>query len=157
TPQTATGNYTLSFGPGITDNSGNPMPAAFSTTLFFTPDTPPVISPNTLADQVVAPGGTDQVTFTISSAQYPASQLAVTAVSSTTGLLPNSALVLTHNGANYTLTINAPAGTNTGQSKVTITVTDPQTLPSSTSFNVIVDQAPVLPPINGNDTITLPH
>jgi subtilisin-like proprotein convertase family protein len=156
TPQTATGNYTLTIGPNITDDSGDPMAAAFTGVLFFTPDTAPTITPNPLADQVVAPGGTDVVHFTVGSTQY-ASQLTVTAGSANTPLLPNSDLTLTNTGDNYTLTITPPAGTNTGQSMVTITVTDPQTLSTQSSFNVIVDVAPTLPPVNGNDTITLPH
>ncbi len=156
TPQTQAGNYTLTIGPNITDFSGNPLTQAFTGTLFFTPDVAPTISPATIAKQVIAPGGSDVIHFTIGSSQFP-NQLVVTTGSSNQSLLPLSSLVLTNTGNNYTLTINAPAGTNTGSSTVQITVTDPLTLATSESFGVTIDVAPVIPPINANGTITLPH
>jgi subtilisin-like proprotein convertase family protein len=149
TPQTATGTYELAIGPGITDDSGNPMAAVFSQSFFFTPDTPPTFTPTTFNVPPIPPGTSYEVNFSVASATYAASQLTVTAGSNNSALL--GTLSLTHNGANYTLTISPPAlnsnnQPNTGSATITLTAEDPQTIEGSVAFPVIVDQSPVLAP-----------
>jgi subtilisin-like proprotein convertase family protein len=157
TPQTTTGNYSIGINQDVTDFSGNPLTAPFSSTVFFTPDTPPTITPVPTNEPPIPPGSSFQISFTISSAKYLASQLTVAATSDNTNVIPyvstnnSGGLVLTHNGALYTLTISPPAlnpsnQTNTGEADVSITVTDPQNNPGVFTFPVIVDEPPQLAP-----------
>jgi hypothetical protein len=158
TPQTATGNYTISIGTGVTDFSGNPLSAAFTGSLFFTPDTAPSLVPSTVGDQIIAPGDMETLTFTTKSALYPGqvtvetpAQVSVAGPGSTPLTIqttqPNSAGV-------FTVKIQVPSTPE--KVSVTLTVMDPQTLTTSVTFNVIVDVAPTFPETNPY-IISLPH
>jgi hypothetical protein len=154
-PANQTGSLTLT---GASSTS-LPFPAEVQTTNLVTAD-PPADSAPTVAtpggsDPVVAPGATTVIQFSVASGLYPAQQLKVTATSSNQTLLPDANLVLTHTGAAYTLTIAAPAGTNTGNATVTVEVTDPQNAVTPTNFAITIDNAPVLPAVNGNNSLLL--
>jgi hypothetical protein len=139
--------------------AADPVPTEVQLANLLTADPPfdagPALATSFTTNQVVAPGATGVIHFTVGSALYSAQQLTVTATSSNQGLLPNSDLVLTGNGGNYTLSINAPAGTNTGLATVSINVSDPQNVSSMTNFNVTIDNAPSLPAINSTNSVTL--
>jgi hypothetical protein len=118
------------------------------------PDAPPTVTTSAPSSPVVAPGGSDTINFTAGSVMYP-DELTVSAASSNQVILPDTDLLLTKNGDEYTLTLKPPAGTSGGTATVTVTVTDPQGLSTPLTFNVIVDQAPILPALSATGTLTL--
>lgn len=73
---------------------------------------------------------TPPIAFTIGDVETPASNLAVTAVSADTNLIPDANLVLGGSDANRTLTIT-PAANRSGTTTVTVTVTDIDQNPNS--------------------------
>jgi len=83
---------------------------------------PPSISPlaNVNADAGVA---TSPIPITLSDASFPPSNLLVTAVSSSSSLIPAANLVLGGSGANRTLTITPAAG-QTGSAVITVSASD---------------------------------
>jgi hypothetical protein len=126
-----------------------------ATSALPTIDVAPTITSNASTDRVISPGGSDILNFIVNSALHPG-QLTVTAISSNQAVLPASAVLLSHVGNVYTLSILPPAGTNSGTSTITITVTDPLGANSTMQFNVIVDMAPTLAPITSTNTLSLP-
>lgn len=101
------------------------------------PNTPPTIT--ALGDQVIdEDGATPALAFTVGDAQTPATSLSVTASSSNTALVPNTAaaLALSGGGANRALTVTPVANQN-GTTTITVTVTD-GALSASRSFQLTV-------------------
>ncbi len=87
------------------------------------------------------------VPFTIGSAQSPATQLTLTAASSNPSLLPLSAISFGGSASNRTVTL-VPAANQNGTVTVTITVSDPTGLSSSSAFFLTVN------PVNDPPTIS---
>ncbi|HEX4611804.1 MAG TPA: DUF4815 domain-containing protein, partial [Urbifossiella sp.] len=136
---TATDTFTLTVPPGA---SPPPPPA----------NTPPQIS--TVANQTVPENGaTGALAFTVSDAQTPATGLIVTASSTNTTLVPQSAISLGGTGGSRTVTINPAAG-QSGTASITLTVADAGGLTDSDTFTLTVTVPPPPPPPSGN---TPPH
>jgi subtilisin-like proprotein convertase family protein len=135
-----TGTYHISIN-GITDFSGDPG-GANNQPFTFTANTGPTIS--SVADQQqVENTPVGPIPFTVSSQNFPANQLVVTATSSNPVVVPNdnTHLTLVHSsGGNWTITIT-PQTNVQGQTTITLQVTDPNTLSNSTMFNVLFDTA----------------
>lgn len=83
------------------------------------------------------------VAFTISDPDTAASSLTVTATSSNTQLVPNSAIILAGSGANRTIAIN-PLANRTGVATITVTVSD-GTGSASDTFQFSVQLRPTPP------------
>jgi sugar lactone lactonase YvrE len=153
TPQTAAGTYSISIGTSITDPLGNPLSQPFNGSVSFAPGTVPTITPGTFSQILIDPTGSHQpigpINFSVASQHFTASQLVVTATSSNQTVLPDSDLVLSNTGPNYSLTINPPVGATspTGAVTITLTVTEPDSLFGTASIAAIVDGPVTLPPV----------
>jgi hypothetical protein len=79
--------------------------------------------------------------FTVDDAETPADALTVTATSSNTGLLPNANLLLGGSGAARTILLTPLSG-STGDTTITITVTDANGAAAGTSFLLSVTPPP---------------
>jgi hypothetical protein len=106
---------------------------------------------SSIASQTInANGSVGPLAFTIGDGQTAAASLTVSASSSTTTLVPNSAIVLGGSGANRTVTVT-PAANQSGTATITLTVSD-GSLSTSTSFTLTVNSLPVVntaPTISG--------
>lgn len=112
-------------------------------------NTPPNVSsiPDVTAD---AGAAIPPISFTISDAETPASNLTVAATSSNPALLPNSNITLSGADTNRSLTLN-PVGGQTGTATITVSVCDPS-LCTNTSFLLTVSSLPSIAmtsPTNG--------
>jgi hypothetical protein len=108
---------------GGTSNGGVNQSAiqTFLIVLTSPSNNPPTIS--AIADQTVPEDAPVTVSFTIGDTETPVSGLTLTATSSNTTLVPNSALVLGGTGASRTLTVT-PTPETGGQTTVAISVSD---------------------------------
>ena len=105
---------------------------------------PPSIS--SIADQSIEAGTfTGAISFTVSDAETPASNLTVTGSSSDTRLVSESGISLGGSGTNRTVTIT-PATGQTGASTITIKVTDEHGMLAETSFVLTVRPSTVVKP-----------
>jgi len=99
-------------------------------------NTPPTISDVT--DQRIFPNTpTRSIPFTISDAQTAASNLAVSASSSDTNLVPNANIVFGGSGSNRTVTVTPLVGRK-GATAITVTVTDAQAESATDVFMLTV-------------------
>lgn len=106
----------------------------------------PIIS--ALGDRAIVANGVPEVIgFTVTDADSPAASLVVSGSSSNQGLLPNTSIVLSGEGANRTLTLTPVPG-QVGVSTVTVTASDGN-LTSSRSFVLSVSADGMNPPPAG--------
>ena len=110
------------------------------------PNTPPTIT--AIVDQAInEDGATSALAFTVGDAQTPAASLSVSATSSNTALVPNTAgaLALSGSGANRSIVVT-PLANRSGTTTITVSVSD-GALSASRSFVVnvaAVNDAPTL-------------
>ena len=112
-------------------------------------NTPPTISsiPN---QSINANSATPPLSFTVSDSETAAANLAVSASPSNPALVPNSGLMLTNNGTNWTVRIT-PAVGQVGTALIALTGCDPS-LCTTTTFQLTVNPLPAIvlsAPLNG--------
>lgn len=101
------------------------------------PNTPPTIT--ALSDRTIdEDGATPAIAFTVGDAQTPVASLSISASSSNTALVPNTAaaLALAGSGANRTLTVT-PLANQSGMATITVAVSD-GAMSASRSFQLNV-------------------
>jgi hypothetical protein len=161
--QTAPGNYTFVIGPNISDSAGNLMnqggdplvngenPADQFVTTRFLNDQAPVIGP--IGNQVTNKNTPLVVHFTATDDTTAPDQLAYSATSSNTTIVPNSNFVFAGSGPNRVLIIT-PAANQTGTLNITIRVADTFGAFSTRQFQLQVNN-----PVTSNPpgTFTAPH
>jgi hypothetical protein len=126
-------------------------PASLPFTVLVSAPPAPALSP--IADQVVAPGGTDSISFTVSNS---AATVTASVETATLGLLPViGGVSVSPAGSNGRTITLKPAAGERGVATITLTASA-NGLSTQTSFKVSVDQAPVLPKVGTGDTVTLP-
>ncbi|MGD0260908.1 MAG: DNRLRE domain-containing protein [Verrucomicrobiota bacterium] len=101
------------------------------------PPSPPTIS-NFTNVTVPVNGSTGPLPFSVGDAQSPASALLVSGACSNPSLAPPANIVFGGSGSNRTVTVT-PALNQSGQSVITVTVTDPGNLSASASFTLTVE------------------
>lgn len=109
-------------------------------------NTPPTVSDIT-SRTINEDSATSVISFTIGDAQSPASDLVVTATSSNLVKVPLSGITLAGSGSTRTIQVT-PAPNQSGQSAITVTVTDPGGLSASDSFIVTIN------PVNDAPSLT---
>ncbi len=155
--QSAAGKYTIKFGPNITDFGGDLMNQNnnningeagdfFSGTYTFTPNTAPTIQ--AIPAQVATPNVALNVPVKVNDGQTP-TQLTLQASSSNQNIVPNSSMTFNSLGNPAVPGTTAPTltitpGSLTGVVTITVTVTDPNGLLASTSFQLTVNNGPTL-------------
>jgi hypothetical protein len=101
----------------------------------FTDPTGPAIS--SISDRIVGENtSTGAIPFTVSDGDTPLNSLTITATSSNTALVPNSAIVIGGSGANRTITVTPAAG-QMGTTVITLQVSD-DTSSANTNFTLSV-------------------
>jgi hypothetical protein len=115
---------------------------------------PPTIS--SFLDQVIAEDtATGVVPFTVSDAETPAGNLAISATSTNTALVPNANIVFGGGASNRTVTVT-PAADQFGSATITVTITDGAGGFASDTFVLTVNPVNDLPTIsNIADTATV--
>ncbi|MGC8743067.1 MAG: hypothetical protein ACP5T0_04220 [Verrucomicrobiia bacterium] len=112
--------------------------------VYVAPNFPPAVSQ--IANQTIQMNhSTGTIPFTVSDDWTPANNLLITAASTNTDLIPTANIVLSGTGTNRTVTVTPISG-QTGESLITITVTDDSGESASVSFLVTV-LAPNNPPV----------
>jgi|GEM_PF-3015566 len=132
----------------------NPLDQSDSTTFVLDiaePPDPPVPSIAPIPNQTAVAGSSLSVGVTISDPEFAPEQLALTASSGNTAILPDSALLLAGTGANRTLSINTLDGF-TGTVPVTVEVTNPLEESDSTTFTLVITEPP-RPEINDGEPL----
>lgn len=106
-------------------------------------NTPPTISD--IGNQTTTRGtAVGPINFTVGDAETPAANLSVTVTSSNPTLVPQANVVLGGSGANRTMIIT-PAANQTGNTRITVVVTDGGNLTARDEFDLTVT-APTSPP-----------
>lgn len=122
--------------------------ALFSGTLVVgagSPNTPPTIS--VIRDQTIERNGVLATSFTINDAETQGDELSVSVTSSNMELIPEMSIVLSGSGLTRNLAV-IPMSDQTGQTIITITVTDEQGLAARATFTLRVGSD--TPPLEGN-------
>ena len=117
-------------------------------------NTPPTVSD--ISNRLINSNSTTgPIGFTIADGQTAASDLAVTAVSSDTVLVPNSAIVLSGTGANRTVSVT-PAPGQFGRTTISILVADSSGLQVHETFQLFVEGVVVCNAFENFDGVTIP-
>jgi len=132
----------------VHNSDGQTVTTTFKADVLYK-QSPPSVA--TVADQTVETGSFKVVPFSYSDAHTPADQLKVGVQSTTPAVLPVSGIKVTP--TSITLT---PVPGQTGQSQVTITVTNLDNLTASTTFNVTVIPS-TKPTYSQAGSITIPE
>ena len=136
-PSLPTGSYTITV--RAYDNLGDSSEA--SAVIAHDGNQAPTIS--AIADQTIAQDtATDPIPFTVGDDVTPVDDLAVSAGSSNTSLLPEGGIELGGGGASRSVTLTPSSG-QSGTATVTLTVTDGGGKSASTSFTLNVTAPPV--------------
>ncbi|MFM1769085.1 MAG: hypothetical protein RJA22_1614 [Verrucomicrobiota bacterium] len=135
----------------VTDPAGGQASASFLFTVSPT-GLPPALSP--LSNRATAEDTPLTVAFTVSDFETPAANLAVTATSSNSSLLPPSSLTLGGSGANRTLTL-LPRTNQAGTTLITLRVTDAEGQFATGSFLVTVTNVNDPPMLSGLPDLSL--
>jgi alpha-tubulin suppressor-like RCC1 family protein len=107
--------------------------------LNYTPNPPPWISD--VSDRTLVPGAnTGAIALMVGDAEFPASSLVVSAVSSNPAVIPPTGIAFGGSGASRTVTVTAPPAGQSGSSLIRLTVSD-GTGTSETAFVVTVTGA----------------
>ena len=129
-------------------SDGNVSASATFTLSVTDTSPPPTNQPPTLsgfADATTFETTPLTLTLTVGDDTTPAANLLVTAASSNTALLPTSGVVLGGSGATRTLTLT-PVAEATGQTTVTVTVSDGELATTRTALITVIVAPPPLPP-----------
>lgn len=110
-------------------------------------NTPPVIS-SISSQTTIAATPIGPLSFTVSDAETPAANLAVTGTSSDPVLVPNANIEFAGSGTTRTVTVT-PDLDRTGTTQIAITVSD-GSLNSTTTFTLTVNPAPLAPSISAS-------
>ncbi|MFO0937186.1 MAG: Ig-like domain-containing protein, partial [Gemmataceae bacterium] len=116
-------------------------------------------APPTISD-VVNQTGKDNVAvgpvaFTVNDLNTPAGQLALSATSSNSALIPNGNVTFGGSGANRTVVLNPIAG-QTGTTTITLTVTDADGQTATDTFDVTITSSNTNPVISDVQNTTVP-
>jgi|GEM_PF-6483172 len=128
------GSYDVVVSSGSTSTTSN----AAVLTVLHAPTLSSISSKQLNEDATLGP-----LSFTIGDLDTPTEQLTVTASSSSTGLIPNSAIQLAGTGASRTLTLS-PVANASGTATITLVVSD-GALETSQSFSLTVQAVPDAP------------
>ena len=138
----------------VEDSDGGSDSESFTVTVnAVSSNTPPTIS-NISNQQVDQDNTLGPISFTVDDNESASGSLTVTATSSNTTLLPNSAITLGGGGSNRNITMT-PASGESGTSTITLTVSDGESSDQETfllTVNAVTNQAPVIGEI-ANQTI----
>ena len=136
----------------VTDGDTGQAQSSFVVTVNPVNDLPSITP---IANQTFSEGGsTPALAFTVGDIETAVGSLTVTAASSNTSLIPLSNIVFSGSGAIRNVTITGEAGLS-GNSQITVTVTDADGAIAQSIFQVTVDAVNDLPSITsiGNRTI----
>ena len=111
-------------------------PWTYTVTVSYTSNTAPSIS--NVGNQSINEDSTGTVGFTVSDSEDSNSSLSVTATSSNTSVIANGGLSISGTGSNRTLTMN-PVANASGQSTITLTVTDSVGATDTDTFTLTVN------------------
>ena len=138
----------------VTVNDAQAQSNIITRTFTITINAAPVISsvPNQVLDEDAV---AVSVPFTVSDAESSASSLTTTAVSSNTGLIPNSAVAIIGTGANRSINLT-PLPNLSGNTFISITASDPNGNTTVSTFLVTVVAVNDPPTLNPLQNLTLP-
>ena len=133
----------------VSDSAG----ATTSNEAILTVLAPPTIS--RISDQVGTRNRpTGSIPFIIGDAETPADQLQLSTTSSNTRLVPDTNVLLTGRGADWSVIV-LPSSNQSGQAMITITVTDAEGATAETSFNLTVGAPNSAPTLNPPTALTI--
>jgi len=129
----------------VQDADGGSSTQSFQVTVTGSNSAPTItaIGDQTTSEDTAVTG----ITFTVGDTETPLAELAVTATSSNTTLIPNNAIAITGSGADRTITVT-PAANQSGTATITVTVDDGDGGTVTETFVVTVTAVNDLPTIS---------
>lgn len=129
----------------VTDAAGFTATSQFTFAVTAVNDVPTL---SAVGNQSTSSGvATVPAAFTVGDVDNAVSSVTVSAASSNTTLIPNSAIILSGNGASRTISVT-PATNQSGTATITLTARDPQGGTTTSSFLVVVNAVNQLPTIS---------